>query len=697
MHACILNERNDEAMAVFDDLVNGDLSVAAEWQWGGGQYKLHPCCRDLAMRALGGMSTKPEEHAEMKERALDLYHQAKDENCRISVAALCGVVSACERNGSWEDVLRVYLPVIDEANSLDRLSLFLASKDNLHDIEMGSESLQTSEELVSELVVFLDHVMRACNYVKQFGVALLCLRLHELSAASPVTVSYRELSKLHQDEKPRHSFIVQSLLPSIYATRDTVDLLPTTMASLCGIHSAHEATALFEAYSTVMDQSDLPEDKRFRDKYDVYGHAVTLRDSTPPRFHGNWDSTHRHIHRLTAAFSILESGKETITEEDKRLLSVALATAIHECVAISQPETGIALGKWVERRRLPISWTEDPPVVFSIGEEGPCLPILLSDPLLASAIEVFTSSGRVDSAQFLIQSYLGNDRPPADWSLSYLETMKALFAQGQAEDGMVLFRAILANGKNPDLFCSAAKGLKAAGDDKSIVDIYRQALASGCFSEELSLLAMQSVATTRRGRQAMPLLRSIISEIAKATGTDQASWLAQNYWTMKRYLRFDTARLLMGWDDFKTSHLDELELAIETLESRMKGNLTPKTAALFAIVKAAANYESLRIPFNKTKVAKVPRDKEAWIELLGVVLEASKDTSLLEKPEFIDETAVALWRLDCFVECVELVTDAMSRGVTLNKAALQSAFQSAKNANVEEMTADIKLLLAEAR
>ena len=51
MHACILSDRHAEALAIFDELLCGELATSAsEWQWGGGEDRLHPACRDLAMR-----------------------------------------------------------------------------------------------------------------------------------------------------------------------------------------------------------------------------------------------------------------------------------------------------------------------------------------------------------------------------------------------------------------------------------------------------------------------------------------------------------------------------------------------------------------------------------------------------------------------------------------------------------------------
>jgi hypothetical protein len=73
----------------------------------------------------------------------------------------------------------------------------------------------------------------------------------------------------------------------------------------------------------------------------------------------------------------------------------------------------------------------------------------------------------------------------------------------------------------------------------------------------------------------------------------------------------------------------------------------------------------------------------------------AKDTTLLDDPSFIDDVAVALHRLDCDVECVGVVSNALERGVRLHRRALEEALEAAKIAEMEDLVEDIRMLVTD--
>ena len=685
MHACVLCDRHDEALAVFDDLLGGELAAASEWQWGGGEDRLHPACRDIAMRALGGITVSDDVDLNaVRERALELFHQALEEDVRVSVEALSAVIGCCGHGGDWESAVDVFFTVLE-----NQPEFWLVAGDGAHLTVEKSESELSSDELVVELGMVLDRVMQVCNFSKKFGVALLCLQMFDSKLAAPIRPSADDL---FTETAPVPSALTQSTLSTICALRNTKDLIATTMVALCGMQSPQNAMELEDAFLSA--DGNVAHD---HGRFDIYGYAEYLRDSSSVLGTSGWDAIHRHFHRILASLRSIEDKGEQLTETEGRLLSSALATSIRECVSSRQPEAGIVMGKWVEKRQLQSS-VQDRVTVFSRGVEGRCLPVPLTDSLLSSAIEAFTSSEKADVAMDLVRSNLGEERQPTEWLLSYHEAVRTLFAQGHSDDGMVLFRTILAGGRNPGVFCTAAHNLKASGDWRAVVELYRLALSSGCASEELSLLAMEAVAASGRvGRndKQFPLLRSIIGETAKSVGSSPNDWVATNYWKLRRVLGFSTARLIMGWDDHKTSRLDELELALEVMEDRSASGLKPKNDVLLSIASAAANFDSFAIPYNKTGIAKVPREREDWIHMLERVLTEAEDTRLLYDNRFIYDAAIAFERLGCNLECIEIVNSAISRGVRLHKPALQSAVKAAEAEGVAGMTSDIQLLLAD--
>jgi hypothetical protein len=681
MHACVLCERYQEAIEIFDDLLQGELASAAEWQWEWKKDTLHPACRDLAIRALGELKTTGKSD-EMKERIMKLYNEVQQEEAKVSVESLYAVIGACDDD--LETMLTLILPFL-QTGFISRLVLG-------DDIQLTSDQSfpsQSSSRILHEWGLLLDLVMQVCNSHQKFGLSLLCFRLFEVALLGSDSVSDSQLQVIANVKEQHHSDIVQTLLPMLKILKQSNELLNTTMVALCGVKLPREAINLYNAL--------VPADTKFtpRSAHDILEYAEFLSASLDSSSYQSWEPAHRHIHRLTASLAYIQANQEILTASESLLLSSALAVAIRECTVTSNPEAAIFLGRWVESRSL-LHKPNNTTILFSDTNETLGLPMQLTDSLLSAAVEAFAQCGKVRIAERLIQENLGNDRAPSHWLLSYHEAMKMLLSQGQNTDGLALFRTVIASAKNPALFCTVAKSLITSGNWRQVLDLYRQAMSSGCSSEELSLLTMESIVASGRIGQIdgqFPLLRSIISETSKSLGLLPATWIETNYWKFKRILGFSNARLIMGWDDYKLSRLDELDLAIETLEKRAMAGLTPKNAVLFSIVQAAANLEQYAIPYNATGLPNVPRDTIAWSTLIRKVLDEAKETRLYYEPNFIFEASMALRRVDQHLECLEIVNDALARGLKLNKATLENAVLAGQAVGMDYATADMKMLM----
>jgi tetratricopeptide (TPR) repeat protein len=664
MHTCLLCDRRNEALKVFDNLAGGELQAAGEWQWAGGQDRLDPLCRDLAMQALGG-------DAGSSARALALIQQAEEDGVAVSVKALHGVVLAFENDGNWEEAVTLLYSVLNKPHVLR--SLAKGNKLEISDLESSPE---LSVEVLQEFGLVLNTVMQACNAAGQFGVALLCLRLVELALPPSVVSPYYDLAK-DQDE------IVLSLVPVLCAMGNIDDCVATTMVSLCGVECPNEAASVFKA---IRYKSDVLAGNQTmlhsRDVDDFARSEASRRKHTV--LQETWPTTWRHIHRLTASFSIIKDTGEELAPEHTGLLSSALATTLRCCNATSQAQTGLHLAKWIEGANGSHNSTE--------GMFGASLP--LTDSLVAAVMEAYCATGNYGVALDLFDSQSITERRESHWMLSYNAALIALFSLGRREDGIALFRKALAINRNPDMFCIAAKSLVDAKQWGAVTDLYRLALTSGCLSEELSKFALVSVAAGHPRDQTRGL-RSIIEETAKATGADPATWIESKYWSLKRLLGFSTLRTLMWWHDAKTAHLDELELALSGFEKRAALGLTPKNDALRAIVVAAKSFHAGYVPPDRTRLPHVPRDRGSWIETIARLLLEAKDTTLLDDPSFIDDVTIALRKLDCGVECVGVVSDALDRGVRLHRRALEEALEAAKSAEMVDSRGDIRMLVSD--
>ena len=142
----------------------------------------------------------------------------------------------------------------------------------------------------------------------------------------------------------------------------------------------------------------------------------------------------------------------------------------------------------------------------------------------------------------------------------------------------------------------------------------------------------------------------------------------------------------MYWDehDPATTFLDEVELAIGSLEKRSESGLTPKHEALRVIVRVASSYHDDLVPPDRTQLPRVPRDRDGWVRLLQRTLQEAEGSIILHDPAFVDDVAAALRRLGCESACVEFVNDAVSRGVLVNRRALDEAIEAQSHAYVGE-------------
>ena len=218
MHACVLCGRYQEAIDIFDDLVQGELASAAEWQWEGKQDVLHPACRDLAIRALGELKTVHNSD-EIKRRIMELYNDTRQANAQISVEALYAVV------GAWDDdletMLNLVLPLL-QTGFISRLVL----GDDTQIMSDQTFPSQTSPRILLEWVSLLDLVMQVCNAYQKYGLSLLCFRLFEVALMMSDAVSGSQLQRIaNLKQQQLHSDIVLTLLPMLSILKNLVCIL----------------------------------------------------------------------------------------------------------------------------------------------------------------------------------------------------------------------------------------------------------------------------------------------------------------------------------------------------------------------------------------------------------------------------------------------------------------------------------------
>jgi hypothetical protein len=150
----------------------------------------------------------------------------------------------------------------------------------------------------------------------------------------------------------------------------------------------------------------------------------------------------------------------------------------------------------------------------------------------------------------------------------------------------------------------------------------------------------------------------------------------------------------MWWNDPELAPLDELHLAIKEFYKELSNELRPKNDVVRAIVSGVKLLNSMELR-NITGYEKVPRSTEQWANLLGEVLDATRDSSIRYDPNFVDTVVMGYKLLGCNRECVEYITYVLNvDGTRIRKSTLAEALQAAKIEHAIELSNDIQMLLS---
>lgn len=681
MYACVLCGRYDEALQVFREVrAEGDHAIAQEWQWAGGQGKIHPLCKDLAMRVLGS-ADEFESSSSNIALAVDLLNEAKAEGTPISVDALCSIVEAWGREGSWDKAMELFNFVVNTNSKPSLLTVSGGDLDHFLSEQVAPPSseptAQSSTQAFARFAPLLDSVMRACNANGQHGTSLLAFRLLQVSSSSSPMLNLRHFLK-----ERSNSILVQSMAPTIIKSlgQKRKELLASTMVSLCGVSCPDTALELYESVQSLVPEGALADEPN--DLYEFF-QSESAYVQSKSIYANNWEAVARNIHRFTAVVQSLKHehphGAE-LSAADRDLLSSALAICVRACTTVGNPSAGLHLAKWTEELpRFP-------------GEAGECVLLgnkficPVTDSLLAAMMEAHASMGRHDLALALYDAFVHLDGSATMWTRSVSSAIESLFASDRYEEGLTLFQDVVGSARSPRLFAAAARGLARAERWNEVADLHHFALSSGCLSEELCFLALR--ATKDSG---VRIMRNVIQECAQLVGVSASMWTEQNYWRLLNLIGFAKMSRLLWWDDPTTSQFDELELAIHNLEKRAEAGLTPRFADLRCIVRCAQGLQANYIPANRTGLPRVPRDPEAWLQTLRRVVDEAETTPLICDPDFVSQVIVALHNLGHLDEMITFMKESLSRGVRVRQATLAVALKASKEIRAD-VTPDILMM-----
>jgi pentatricopeptide repeat protein len=372
-----------------------------------------------------------------------------------------------------------------------------------------------------------------------------------------------------------------------------------------------------------------------------------------------WPSTLAKAHYFITCFQSCVDNDDIVTEKEAKLMGSALASLVSASTAASQSQAGITLATWVD---------------LHTSSNDPYLP--MTDALAGSLIDAHSRSKNYKAAVELFSLVPANANHETRL-LTYTATIKSLFRLSRSSEAVALFETIVKHNRSPDLMSAVASGLLRAGDWSAALDVYRLALAKGCLSEEVGLLAIKSVSVGRVDGRSR-IMRNIIDEVSGLSGMSPNDWIELKYWDLKRLIGFGETARLMWWSDPQTRSLYELNFALASQEKRTLDGLTPKNDALRLIASAAKSYQEYHVPAEgAVELSYVPRSVTDWKRALTATLAESQHSSLFNSRAFIESVAMGFVELGSFEEATKVIDDAVDRGLDVDRSVLYTARQTA--------------------
>ena len=363
-----------------------------------------------------------------------------------------------------------------------------------------------------------------------------------------------------------------------------------------------------------------------------------------------------------------------MTAAQSDTLLAALAKAAEGCNDSRQPEAAICLIRLARQKILTLQ-----EVVPSLGgavrsflgvnpDQPPEHALLArSDPLLAETMRSFRLRQSPEDALTVLETVRQDSNIRLESiPLSVNEALKALAADGHLIQALELFHSLNPSSWTPDMFITLVESLDKAQQWNIIGELYHLSLKSGCLSEYVGIMAMKAVVESEvEGK--IRVVRGILKETCSITGLVQNEWRYSRYWLLKRTIGIRYSRMLMWWNDQRTSDVLELQFAIEQFKECMATDRSPSSDVLGAITRHCRAHERLS-PLIHELDMKLPTEKEDWADLLRQVIVALNSTDKRNDKAFIEEIILALKAIEAHRMCDEFVSDVLLRGVRVDKS-----------------------------
>jgi hypothetical protein len=373
-----------------------------------------------------------------------------------------------------------------------------------------------------------------------------------------------------------------------------------------------------------------------------------------------------------------------------------LARAMNSCTNAHQPELSLYLLEWIEDS---VFSDRESQALFAHEHESSVDPsdtaVRYGDSVTAETILALRwtkdLTGAIKMFEGILEKHAEDDL--VRWRKTIVAGLTAMVASGRGNDAVKVFEVLDGDARSTACYTTIGRHLSKVKDWKELINLYRDATAEGYSSEELSLLAMLAVTSTRVDNR-LRILRAIVDDCAMNVGLDSKRWTMAKYWQLKRVLGFYHARLLMWWNDEQRAPLDEVNLAIKEFYNEKTNGMRPKNDVVRAIFTGASMHDSLGLELEGG-YEKVPRCEDHWVELLEEVLATVEDSSVRYDPNFVDSVVRAYKSLGQNRKCVDYISDVLEvDGTRIRKKTLEDVLEAAKMEQAFHVCNDIEMLLS---
>ncbi len=702
-------------------------NLEEEWQWGGARDRMDPLIRDLAMQVIGGASSMLSRDTTTREQeldrkihdycdsrlALELFRQSLEENVTISQDALLGVVEACERDKDGKEALSVLRTILEEVeNDKDsKLASWIVSSEQLSIVErdqLEDSRIDTGNMILPHLGPLVASVMRNCNSTSNFGLSLFALKMYQNTLLQDVDRHDNNNCTLPPEEGISQMLSQMNMARS---SQEYEELLVACMVALSGLRCHKNAMRLYE-----MSVRDTGIDIESSAAPFVYQYAsLNQKRHGTPVIGNPWLSAHDHIDRLTkAGWLVRNILRETITgtsenngkgaalsDRQREGIEEILAHAMNSCTNAHQPQLSLYLVRWIEEsvfsQRLDTQsfWVQNNrDTTNAIDVDN----LRYGDSVTAETILALRwtkdLTGSIDMFEAVLEKHGEDDL--IQWRKTIVAGLTAMVANGRGSDAVKIFEVLDGNARSTASYATIGRHLSKVNDWKELIDLYRKASTEGYSSEELSLLALLAVTSTKVDNR-LRVLRAIVDDCANSVGLDSKQWTMTKYWQLKRTLGFYHARLLMWWNDEERAPLDEMNLAIKEFHKEKANGMRPKNDVVRAIFAGAQQYDGLGLELQKG-YDQVPRSEDQWATLLGTVLQTVQESPVRYDPNFVDSVVQAYKSLGKPEECLDYVSNVLEVDRTrIRRSTLEDVLEAAKAENAYGLSQDIEMLLSTGR